>query len=211
MSEQFVENTLDDLLPVSFSQKQRDELAQHVRENEFWYNNADLFEKVIFGYERDSLCIRTKNSHALYDAVNDTEFFSSQYSNARSFRFINKKDGTTILTPAFTIDSSFTDEDIHEMCDIIDNWVHAAQPFVEKYGNGEVPVNVSVQNDDDNFSQRKGTIVFHANGEYSFVSRQPFIWNSDYVDLFSSTSLSDYVELFSSTNLIDVMKFIQNS
>lgn len=199
MSEQFVENTLDDLLSVSFSQKQQNELAQHVRENEFWYNNADLFEKVIFGYEKDSLCIRTKNSHALYDAVNDTEFFSSQHSNARSFRCINKKDETTILTPAFTIDSSFTDEDIHEMCDIINNWVHAAQPFVEKYGNGEVPVNVSVKNADDNFSQRKGTIVFHTNGEYSFVSRQPFIWNSD------------YVELFSSTNVIDVMKFIQNS
>lgn len=199
MSEQFVENTLDDLLSVSFSQKQQNELAQHVRENEFWYNNADLFEKVIFGYEKDSLCIRTKNSHALYDAVNDTEFFSSQHSNARSFRCINKKDETTILTPAFTIDSSFTDEDIHEMCDIINNWVHAAQPFVEKYGNGEVPVNVSVKNTDDNFSQRKGTIVFHTNGEYSFVSRQPFIWNSD------------YVELFSSTNVIDVMKFIQNS
>lgn len=168
---------LRDVLPAQFTPEQREDLAQQVNDNDTWYENPDLFEKVIFAYEQEStINHQGQDTRKLCDAVKNTEFFSNKHLDAVSLYPTNKETGALLLTPTYLLDNLSTKEDVQEVHDLIETWTRAAQPFAYKHGEGKVPVKIYVRSAvDNNFHLTTYVITRNADNSYACNEKRYYL------------------------------------
>lgn len=200
MDNNTVEKLFNALLPVRFPVEERQAMAQQIKDNDTWYEDPDLFEKVSFAYEQESVTSRSGDgSHDLYDTMKSTEFFSNKHFDYANFHIINHDTGIVLITPFYVLDQFSTDEDIQELHDLIEKWTQASQPFVKKHGNGKSLVKINKRSEQGGMVHPiKDKIILRPNGVYVFVANKSML-----------TGRNRYENVFESSSLMDVLNFIR--